>query len=712
MGQFIKFQPKPGLVRDTTRYANVQGWYDGNLVRFKNGYPQTMGGWQKINDTAFYGSCRDMTAWATIDGSILLFLGTHLKTYVEEGEALTDITPLRSDDDALTTDPFTSTAASTTVTVAHSGHGAETGDFVTFAAATTFDGIPAAELNTNQQITKIDANSYTITVDTAASAGASGGGASVTADYEIRVGSDILFIGDGFGAGSYSGQVSGEASTILNDPGGISDSDTSIILTSVTGFPAAGTVLIENELITYASISTLTLTGCTRGVEGTTAAAHADASICLNATDFFGWGEASSSVVAGENARIWSSDNFGEDLIFCARDGAIYYYDFSTSGDANGRGVLLSSLGGASNVPTIASLVLTSDVDRHVIAFGCNALGDTDQDKLLIRWSDAESAVDWTPSTTNSAGDLRLSFGSLIITAFQTRQEIVLWTDMSVHSMPFLGPPYYFGLQTLATGITIAGPKAKASMGDVVYWMGSGSNFYAYDGRVRQLDCPIESKVFDEIDRDQIATVYAGTNENETEIIWFYQSKTGTNNDKYVIYNIRETAWYYGDLGRTAWLDRGLSRFPRATEPGTLQIDVPASYLYFHENVIDDGSTNPPQSLSAYIESAPFELGDGDQMMFCNRVVPDMSFRQSDADTKTVDFTLKVQDYPGAALNTDATAPDTATQTVSTPIEEYTNQFFVRIRGRTLILRIQTTVAGVEWRLGVPRFEVRTDGRR
>jgi hypothetical protein len=712
MGEFIKFQPKPGIVRDTTRYANLQGWYDCNLIRFKNGFPQTMGGWEKVNDTAFYGSCRDMKAWSTIDNSILLFLGTHLKCYIEEGQELTDITPLRTDDAALGTNPFTSTAASTTVRVTHSGHGSETGDFVTFAGATTFDGIPAAELNTNQQITKVDANTYTITVDTAASAGASGGGASVTADYEIRVGSDILFIGQGFGAGSYSGQIAGEPSTTMNDPSGISDSDTSIILTDASSFPSSGTVLIEQELITYSGISTNTLTGCTRGTNGTTAASHADGTIVLDASNFVGWGEAASSTVAGENARLWSSDNFGEDLIFCARNSSLYYYDYSTRGDDDGRGVLLSTLGGASDVPTVASLVLVSDVDRHVIAFGCNAIGSSDQDKLLIRWSDAESAVDWTPSTTNSSGDLRLSFGSEIITAYQTRQEIVVWTDMSVHSMPFLGPPYYFGLQTLATGVTIAGPKAKATLGDVVYWMGAGSNFYAYDGRVRQLDCPIENKVFGEINRDQIATAYAGTIENETEIIWFYQSTSGTNNDMYVIYNVTEKAWYFGSLSRTAWLDRGLSRWPRATEPGTLQIDIPASFLYYHESDIDDGSTNPPQSLNAYIESAPFELGNGDRMMFCNRVVPDLTFRNSDAATKTVDFTLKVQDYPGAALNTDSTAPDTATQTATTPVEQYTNQFFVRMRGRTMVLRVDSSTAGVEWQLGVPRFEVRSDGRR
>lgn len=620
MGELVRFQPNPGVSQDGTRYSNMQTWYDCNLIRFRNGLPESMGGWQKVATETFFGSCRCLHEWSSLDGAVNTFLGTHLKCYVEIGSVFTDITPLRVDDASLGTDPFDTVDTSTTVTVNHNSHGAIVDDFVTFSGATATGGISADTLNANHQITSVaaDGNSFTIEVSSAATSTTSGGGSSVTADYEINVGSDTFFYGAGWGAGKW-----------------------------------------------------------TRGT----------------------WGSAADITIAGAAARIWSADNFGEDLIICARDGSIYYWDYS----AGGRAVLLSTLSGASDVPTVATMVLTSDTDRHVIAFGSNVLGESDQDRLFIRWSDAEDAANWTPATDNSAGDLRISHGSEIITAYQTRQEILIWTNTSLISLSFLGPPYYFGLQTLATGVTIAGPKAKATIGDVVYWMG-GKNFYSYDGRVNELICPLENKVFTEIDNDQLGLVYAGANENDGEIIWFYKSTSGSNNNKYIIYNTREKAWYFGDLTRTAWIDRGLIRNPRATGDD--------GYFYHHETGHVDGSTDPETALNSYIESGPFELGSGDRLVFCNRIIPDITFLGSTEGSPSVDFTIKVQDYPGDTLTADATGGDTVTRTATSPVEQFTEQLFVRMRGRMMSLRVENTVKGVSWQLGIPRFEVRPDGRR
>jgi len=385
-------------------------------------------------------------------------------------------------------------------------------------------------------------------------------------------------------------------------------------------------------------------------------------------------------------------------LICNIGDGRIYYWD-ATNGTTT-RAVELSSLSGASNVPTVARKVLVSEVDRHVLAFGANPLGESGQDPLLIRFSSQESATDWTPTATNTAGDLRLSQGSEIITALRTSRQILVWTDTSLHSVQFTGPPFTFGTALLADNTRIAGPNAAISVNDTVFWMGQ-ENFYVYDGRVMPIPCSVRDYVFSDLNRNQSFKIHAGSLGSQTEVWWFYCSESSNEIDKYVIYNYGEKVWYYGSLARTAWNDRaaGQRSYPQA--PST------DNYLYDHERGLDDGSQTPSIAVPAFVQSSDFDIGDGDQFMLIRRVIPDLSFNGSTDSTPAVTMSMQSRDFNGKAV----------TETVTGSVEEtssdiYTNQVFMRARGRSMNFKISNSDKGVRWRLGAPRLDVRADGRR
>jgi len=670
----------------------------------------------------------------------------------------------------------TGTAGSGEVTVTHVGHGALVDDTVIMTGATTVDGVTAAQLNTSHVITAVgDANTYKFTTTGAASSGATaGGGSSVLVSYEINTGaSEAASDGLGFGAGFWGGTRSGATTTTLAS--GINDSVTTVSLTSATGFDTAstalsanidavdgeitvtstsgfpfvgiikidseemyytsvksdtelssitrgyngttaashsssasvtyvGTVVIDNEIITYTGVSTNDLTGVQRGQLGTDAVAHDAGATATESFNFVGWGS-TIPVEAGVNpdfaisVRLWKQDNFGEDLLANIYKGRLYYWD--SSGGFSNRAVELSSLAGSADCPTSARVVLVSDNDRHVLAFACDDRTTGEIDPLLIRWGDQESLTDWTPAATNTAGDLRINNGSEIITAVETRQEILVWTDRSLHSLRFVGNPFVFGQTMISQNVTIIGPNTVTAMGDTVFWMGNNT-FYTYDGRVSTLPCPVRNFIFQDLKFSDRNKFFAATNYEFNEVMFFYVSEDSEDIDKYVIYNTQEQVWYTGTLARTAWIDRSIREFPVAAATD--------GFVFQHDNGLDDGSQTPATGISAFIESSGFEIGEGDKFQFVSRLIPDLSFNGSSAESPSVSFSLKPRDFPGSAFGTSDSASVTATQVVD--VEQFTDQAFVRLRSREMSVRLESSDTGVFWRLGAPRIDVRSDGRR
>ncbi len=721
-----KLQFRPGVNREGTTLANEGGWFECDKIRFRSGYPEKIGGWVKDaggSDSAlqppagsYWGVCRSLWNWTSLSGANLLSLGTNLKYYIQNGidGIFYDVTPIRATS-TVASNAFTTVNASTTVTVNDPAHGAQTGDFVTISGVGgAVNGIPAAALNKEFQITYLDSNRYNISVSAPATSGGTTG--SATFAYQITTGLDIYTVATGWGAGGWGGYATGAATTTLN--GSINSSATSITLTSAASFTTSGTIVIDTESITYSGKSTNTLTGCVRGANGTTAAAHTSGAVITQVTsNFSGWGQASTSGGVGQQLRLWSESNYGEDLIFNPRGGALYYWAVNANPNTFDRGVIMKAgdtVNGAvmdSTSPSIANFIMVSDASRFVIAFGTNdpsgVLFSATQDPLLIRWSQQEQYYTWTPAVTNQAGDYRLSSGSEIITAQQTRQEILVWTDAAVYSMQYLGPPYVWGFQIMGDNISIAGPNVVATANNVTYWMGA-DKFYMYSGRVETLPCTLRQYVYDDINMQQSFQFFAGTNEGYNEIWWFYCSANSTAIDKYVIFNHLERTWYYGTIERTAWLDSPLRDEPMA-----------AGYegqLLYHETGNDDGTTTPPSPIDAYVQSSDFDIGDGHNFGLVTRIIPDVTFDGSDVAQPTVTFGVKPRQNPGANYGT-ADTPDVVSGNNYSGqryynVQQFTQYVYVRIRGRQMAFRVGSNELGVAWQLGAPRLDVRPDGRR
>jgi len=756
-----RIQFRPGINRESTSFASEQGWFDSDLIRFRKGYPEKIGGWSSISSGSVLGTVRSLKTWVTLAALKLMGVGTNLKFYIENGTTFFDITPIRSTA-TLGADPFTTgSAGSGEITVVAVGHGAFEGDYVTFSGATTVDGLTTSDLNKEQVITQVvSANSYTLDTGGSASSGATaGGGSAVIANYQISVGASAQVAnGPGFGAGFFGGPTLTYSMTTLN--GAINDSATSIILTSATdfetvasttgaavavvdttiavanssGFPSKGTVKINSEYIIYRTNSGTVLgditraadgttaaihgsgdavtfvgliqindelikytgktsqtldAGVVRGARGTTAAAHSDTDAVSEANSFFGFGDTVADFVTDNVGRLWSQDNFGEDLIINVRDANVYYWQASLG--LNNRAAALSSRSGASDAPTISRQVVVSDTDRHVIALGCNPLGSTLQDLLLVRWSDQESSVDWTPTATNTSGSLRLSSGSEIVAAVETRQQILIWTDASLYSMRYVGPPFTFSITLLASNSSIIAPNAVVAVGDRVYWMDT-ENFFMYGGQIQAIPCTVLRYVFDDINLDQTTQFFAGSNRMFDEVFWFYCSSDSATIDRYAKYNYADNTWDIGSLSRTAWVDFGIHSQPRAAETADS-----TTTIYDHET----GTTADGTAMAPFIESSVFSLGDGEQFTFISRIIPDLDITSSDADT-SVDYIIKARNYPGEALTTVSTSAVTST----------TDQSFVRSRARSTVIRIESSASDIAWTLGDVRLDVRPDGRR
>ena len=711
----LKF--KPGIVSDITSYSNEGGFVDGDKVRFRFGFPEKFGGWEKYSPNQYLGSARRLHNWVALDGSDFMGIGTHLKYYIEEGQTFNDITPIRQTTGAGDV-TFAATNGSTTITVTDPAHGANEKDFVTFSGASSLGGlITATILNAEFQITKlISSNAYEITSSVAANSSDTGnGGSSVVGAYQINVGLDVTVGGTGWGAGQWSGTTSGALATQLAEA--LDASETAIDVDSATGITAGDLILIEEELITVGTISSNTLgTGggpSTRGASGTDAATHADNTLVRLATgnadsanDFVGWGNAASVTTPGAQIRLWSHDNFGEDIIINPRDGGLFYWD-KTNGLGN-RAIELSATStysGETSVPTIAKQVLVSDQDRHVIVFGCDGLGANSSatqgngvlDPLLIRVSSQENPVDFFPTATNTAADLRLGGGSTFVHAVETKQQILVFTNKTLHAMKFIGPPFTFGLQELSKNITIMSPFSAIAVEDAVFWMGVDT-FYVYSGgQTIQLPCTVKDKVFLDFNFEERDKVHVGLNSEFSEILWFYPSSGGTTVDKYVAYNYTEKVWYYGTLARQAWLDRGIRNLPQATGN---------QYLYNHEVGFDDDGS----AMTSFIESSAIDIGDGDKFVSLKQVIPDITFNGSTSVNPDVSFTMKSRNNPGANFN--QTTENTTQRSATTPVEQFTQKLDYRLRGRSFALRIDSTSLGTKYKLGTPRVDDREDGRR
>ena len=626
---------RPGVNREQTQYASetvgtnspgftiVGSWYKSQLVRFRQGFPEKIGGWYPLSLNTYLGVCRSLFNWFSLTGISLIGVGTNLKFYINEAGSFYDITPIRGTQTL--TNPFTAIAGQSTITVSATAHGAVTGDFVTFSGATGLGGnITAAVLNRQYQVTVLSVNVYTFTATATANASdASGspGGGTVTATYQINTGPAIEVPLYGWGSGTWGSGV---------------------------------------------------------------------------------WGTSSSTTVG---LRLWSQANFGQDLIFNPQGGAIYYWAYSTT--FSSPGVNISTLSGASDVPIIANFIFVSDASRFVFAFGTNTLGGSTLDPMLVRWSDQESVTMWTPAATNQAGDIRLSRGSKIVACVQNRQEIIVFTDTSVYSFQYVGTPAVWGSNIVGDNISIMSQNAAILAAGTTYWMGV-DKFYKYNGTVSTLRCDLREYIYGNINQNQSQQIFAGTVEGFNEIWWFYCSQNSTTIDSYVVYNYQDDIWYYGSMGRTAWIDSTALRYP-----------VAANYnntLVYQEYGLNDNTNGVDLAMDSYIQSSEFDLQFGNRFAFVNRILPDVTFRQSTATSPQVTMTLIPMQNSGSGYNspqaTGGSNIATVTRTATAPIEQFTGQVFIRLRGRQLIFQIEGNQLGLQWQLGTPRIEVKPDGKR
>jgi hypothetical protein len=814
-----KLQFRPGVDRENTNYTNEGGWYDIDKVRFRSGTPQKIGGWilnsqySTTDYNYFYqGVARSIINWASLSSENLIGVGTHVRYYIQYGSTYHNVTPLASTQAGLT-NPFTTAAGSTQVTVADTAHGAKTNDFVIFTGATAVGGIPATTLNQFQgfQITSVtDLNSYVITVPTAATSSATGGG-TVTAQYEITAGLPVYTLGNGWGAGVWNGPIlSSTITTNLTYTSGtpvpnvlLNASSTTINVVSTTGFPSTGSILIDAELITYSGVTSTTFTGCTRGTSGTTAANHAQREVApfkitasistttltvtavasgtltvgspiygtgVTAGTYItalgtgtggtgtytvsasqtvasramtgytyanipvtqvtslagttGWGQASATNGVGQQLRLWTNDTYGQDLIIAPRGGALYYWAKDTSSFA--RAVAIRNTADyRAFVPISTNQIVVSDVSRFVIAMGANPYDPTNSatafDPLLVRWSDQENYLNWVPSILTQAGELRLSNGSYIMTSVKMKQEIMIWTDTALYSMQYLGPPAAWGITTSMTNLSIISPNAAIAVNNTAYWMGV-DKFYMYNGRVETLPCSLRQYIYEDLSFNQQFQTLCGTNEGFNEIWWNYVSNTeeqaalsqGRNPlpDRYVIFNHLEKIWYYGQISRTAWTDSALQLGPLAAIG-----DTKTGRLVVHEVGNDNVVTDVPAPISAFIQSADFDIQDGNQFMFVWRMLPDISFTGSVVPNPSALVTLKPRQNPGAPYGTPVPASIVSPQTYSPVVktynvEQFTQQLNTRVRARQMSFRISSDGLGVQWQLGSMRIDSRTDGKK
>lgn len=616
---------RPGVSREGTNYANEGGWYATDKVRFRSGFPENVGGWQKYNTTQYTDVCRSLHNWTSIIGNNYTGVGTNIRFFIEFNGTLYNITPYRLVVNPLSpANPLAVNSGSATITITYTDHGASTNDYILISGAVmSLSGIPDSEVNAYHQITVLDKDTFAFNVTTLSTYTGGDGGAAIELKFEASAGLPINIVGLGWGVGTWS-----------------------------------------------------------RGT----------------------WGSSASS--GGEVMQqlgYWTQDNYGQDLVIAPINGEIYYWATATSvnnyGVPDTDAVKLSSLPSAADCPTIVTGIIVTE-ENHLVALGVNAIGETEKTPMLIRWADQDNPANWTPSISTSAGGYKLTYGDAIITAIKTRQETLIFTDSALYGMQYVGTPYTFNIQPRSTNITIASPFAAISVNNITYWMGH-KKFFTYNGTVESLPCSLRQYVFNDFNYGQEAQVYAGSVGEFNEIWWFYCSQDSVTPDRYVIYNYMERLWYYGQMNRTAWIDCPAREYPIAAIDGN---------LIYQENGLEDNATGTPAPLVAYIQSADFDLDDGYQFAFVKRLIPDVTFSGSTAESPSVTMTLYARDFPGGTYNEETNEPITRNTVV--PVEQYTDQAWLRLRGRQIAFRIASNSTGTQWSLGIPRLELQPDGRK
>jgi len=689
---------KPGVNRENTRYTTEGGYYDCDKIRFRQGTPEKIGGWQRISSLTFIGVCRSLWAWVTLGFQNLVGVGTDQKFYIENGGAYYDITPIRAE--VTLTNPFTTNTATnlggyTTVTVTDAALGYKNGDYVTFYNASAVGGVT---VNGEYRLTFNSGTTYTIQVLGTASSNATGGG-TVYAVYQVNTGPATAQPLLGWGAGAWGAGAWGIGST-STDPLRIWNQNN--FGEDLIYGPRGGPLYYWNAGLGLTG-STFTVTIASPAVVTSTTALSEGDAFTLTTT-----GSLPTGLVVG--TTYYARNVVGTVFNLSATPSGALINTTGTQTPTHSispRGVPVSSLTGASDVPLSQNYFLVSDASRFTICFGTNDYLSTTFDPMLVRWSDQESVTNWTPSITNQAGSIRLSHGSKIVTAMQSRQEILIWSDSSLYSLQYLGPPYVWGNQLLADNVSIAGPNASAIASGVVYWMGI-DKFYKYDGRTNTLRCDLRQYIFQDINVAQAEQIFASTNEAFNEVWWFYCSTNSNTVDKYVVYNYLEDAWYYGTMARTAWLDSGLRQFP-----------IAATYTYNivnQESGVDDNETGTTLPINAYITSSEFDIGDGHNFGFVWRMLPDITFRGSDSGTPQVTMTLLPLQNSGSGYNVPPSVGGVDNGTVARigtyTVEQFTGQINTRVRGRQMAFKVESNQVGTTWQLGSPRIDIKPDGRR
>lgn len=702
-----KLTLKPGVNRENTRYTTEGGWYESDKVRFRQGTPEKIGGWQRISANTFMGVCRSLWNWITLAGRNLMGVGTSLKMYIENGGAYYDVTPFRVTQTL--TNPFSTTSGLATVVVTDTNAGYANGDFVTFYNASAVGGLT---ISGEYQISYASGTTYTITASGTASGTTTGGG-TVYAAYKVNNGPGTVAAFVGWGSGGWGVSAWGAdgaaptstlaALTIWNQNNWGQD-----LLYGQRGGPlyywsAAVGVTPTTFTITIAAPGVVTCALTTSLTEGQ--------GVVISTT-----GALPTGLIPGQTYYVKNLTVSNFSLSATPGGAAI-----TTTGTQSGthtilpNGTLLSASLGANDVPDAVNTFLISDVSRFVLAFGTYDYLSTTFDPMLVRWSDQGSLTEWVPAVTNQSGSIRLSHGSEIITAMQSRQEVLVWTDSSLYNLQYVGPPYVWSSQLLADNVSIIGPNAAAVASNVTYWMGA-DKFYMYDGRVQTLNCDLLRHIYSDINLTQGDQFFACTNEGFNEVWFFYCASGSTTVDRYAAYNYLERIWYYGTMSRSAWIDSGLRPYPTAA--------TYSNNLVSHEYGVDDGTDATAQPINAYITSAQFDIGDGDRMAFVWRMLPDLTFRGS-TDGTSPEVTMYLQplknsgsgynvprSVAGPDSNASAEVVSTTVPATSVQVDEYTGQVYIRVRGRQMSMKIESNKLGTQWQMGSPRIDLRNDGRR
>lgn len=761
-----KIELRPGVNRESTTYANEGGFYSCDKIRFRSGFAEKIGGWINQSTYSFSGVCRSLFNWITFTSENLLGVGTNQKFYVELSGIYHDITPL-SETLNLPNNPFATTLGSYAVVVTTSApHNITINTYVTFSGVSGGGVVNGVTLNGNFEVIEVP-SSTTITIRAAqvATSTGTGGGASCVAAVELNAGNATFSLGGGWGAGPWGYGGWGVGSTISSQIRLWSqDNDNENLLFN----PRSGAIYYWAKDTTFWSRAITLNDYANTQVKTTTVATFLVGATSITVTDPTGID--TGSVITGTGiptgTYVTTAYVLGSTTVpisAATTSGSAGLYTFSYSGR---------------HVPNNTYQVSTSSAGNFCIAFGANPYNPVNFsetfDPLLVRWSDADNPFEWVPATTNQAGENRLSYGSYIVTAADTRQEILIWTDAALFSMQYLGPPYVWGLNLLMDNISIASPNAAITVNNVTYWMGV-DKFYQYTGRVETLPSSLRQYVFEDINTDQLAQVVAGTNEGFNEVWWFYPSSNSLINNRYVVYNHLERIWYYGNLERSYWLDSPLRQYPMAAfsyqtsflssainssvtilpvinaasypNEGVVTIDFEKIYytgktstsltgctrgyggttatshtqysaltygvpnqIMNHENGNDDRSTAEILPIAAYVESSDFDIGDGHNFGYVWRILPDITFNGSNSNTPAATITVKARQNSGTAYS-QGDSP-TVQETTALPIELYTGQVYTRIRGRQMAFRLASTDIGVAWQMGAMRIDIRPDGRR